>query len=321
MHRCAILDDYQNVALASADWSGLRSEVECVVFNRHMSERAALIAALKDFDIIVAMRERTVFDADLLAALPRLRLLVTTGARNASIDVAAADARGIVVCGTGGVAGATAELTWTLILALVRNIPAEVADMRAGAWQKRLSVDLVGKRLGLVGLGRLGTRVARVGLAFEMEVCAWSRNLTDERAAAAGATRLATLDELLGTSDIVSVHVPLTPGTRGLIGAAQLALMKPTAFLVNTSRGPIVEEGALIAALEGGKLAGAGLDVYDQEPLPPDHRLRRVERLIATPHIGYVTEETYRVFYRDAVDDIAGWLKGDVPRRIMPPKA
>jgi phosphoglycerate dehydrogenase-like enzyme len=224
------------------------------------------------------------------------------------------------VCGTGGVAGATAELTWALILSLVRNIPAEVADMRGGAWQKRLSVDLAGKRLGLVGLGRLGTRVARVGLAFEMEVCAWSRSLTDERAAESGAKRIATLEELLGTSDIVSVHVPLTPGTRGLIGAAQLALMKPTAFLVNTSRGPIVEEGALIAALEGGRLAGAGLDVYDQEPLPPDHPLRRVERLIATPHIGYVTEETYRVFYRDAIDDIAGWLKGEVPRRIMPSK-
>ncbi len=320
MHRCAILDDYQNVALASADWSVLRSEVEIVVFNEYIAGRDALVAALKDFDIIVAMRERTVFDADLLAALPGLRLLVTTAMRNASIDVAAADARGIVVCGTGGIAGATAELTWALILSLVRNIPAEVADMRGGAWQKRLSVDLAGKRLGLVGLGRLGTRVARVGLAFEMEVCAWSRSLTDERAAESGAKRIATLEELLGTSDIVSVHVPLTPGTRGLIGAAQLALMKPTAFLVNTSRGPIVEEGALIAALEGGRLAGAGLDVYDQEPLPPDHPLRRVERLIATPHIGYVTEETYRVFYRDAIDDIAGWLKGEVPRRIMPPK-
>ncbi len=319
MHRCAILDDYQNVALTFANWDSLAGEVEVAVFNRHIDGEPALVAALADFDVIVAMRERTVFDAALLAALPRLKLLVTTGMRNASIDVAAATRQGVTVCGTHGVAGSTAQLAWALILALARNVPAEVADFRAGAgWQQRVSVDLVNKRLGLVGLGRLGTRVARVGVDFEMEVAAWSPNLTDARAAEAGAIRVATLAELLSTSDIVSVHVPLNAGTRGLIGATELALMKPTAFLVNTSRGPIVDEAALIDVLEGGRLAGAGLDVYDREPLPADHRFRRIERLIATPHIGYVTDATYHVFYRDAVEDIAAWLKGEPVRQIEP---
>jgi len=317
MHRCAILDDYQNVALAMADWSVLGPEVEIAVFNRHIEDRGALVEALRDFDIIVAMRERTPFDAALLAALPRLRLLVTTGMRNASIDVAAAEKNGVIVCGTEGVAGSTAELAWALILALVRNIPAEVEDFRRGAaWQSRLSGDLAGRHLGIVGLGRLGARVARVGVAFGMEVAAWSRSLTDERASAEGATRAPTLDALLSTSDIVSVHVPLTPASRGLIGARELARMKPTAFLVNTSRGPIVEESALIEALSAGRLAGAALDVFDREPLPADHPLRRAERLIATPHIGYVTEATYRVFYGDAVADIVAWLKGKPVRRI-----
>ncbi len=319
MHRCAILDDYQNVALSLANWASLDPDVEIVVFNRHIDGRAALTAALADFDIVVAMRERTVFDAALLADLPHLRLLVTTGMRNAAIDVAAAERQGIIVCGTHGVAGSTAQLTWALILALARNIPAEVADFRGrGDWQTRMSIDLTDKRLGLVGLGRLGTRVARVGVDFEMEVAAWSPNLTDERAAEAGAKRIATLAELLATADVVSLHVPLNQGTRGLIGAAELALMKPTAFLVNTSRGPLVDEGALVDALAHGRLAGAGLDVYDEEPLPRDHPLRRAERLIATPHIGYVTDATYRVFYRDAVEDIAAWLKGEPVRQIAP---
>ncbi len=319
MHRCAVLDDYQNVALAMADWASLGSDVEVTVFNRHIGEREAVAAALADFDIVVAMRERTVFDAALLAGLPRLRLLVTTGMRNASIDIGAAEHHGVTVCGTHGVAGSTAQHTWALILALVRNIPAEVADFRGRAeWQRRMSVDLVGKRLGLVGLGRLGTRVARVGIDFEMDVVAWSPNLTEERAVEAGATRVATLDELLRSSDVVSVHVTLNPGTRGLIGAGELALMKPTAFLVNTSRGPIVDESALVAALDDGRLAGAGVDVFDVEPLPDDHPFRRCERLIATPHIGYVTDATYRIYFRDAVEDIAAWLRGEPVRRIEP---
>lgn len=317
MHRCAILDDYQNVALKMADWPSLGPDLAVTVFNCHIESRGELIAALRDFDIIVAMRERTAFDAEVLNALPNLRLLVTTGMRNAAIDVAAAEARGIVVCGTGGVPGSTAELAWALILALARNIPAEAVDFRNGApWQSRLGIDLAGKRLGTVGFGRLGVRVARVGIAFGMEVAAWSRNLTEERAKAEGAIRVATLDELLATSDVVSVHLTLTPQTRGLIGARELGLMKPTAFLVNTSRGPIVNEAALVAALDGGRLAGAGIDVFDREPLPAVHAMRRTRRLIGTPHVGYVTEGTYRIFYGEAVEDIRAWLKGEPVRRV-----
>ncbi len=317
MHRCAILDDYQSVALSMADWTVLGPEVEIVAFNRHFDDRAALVAALAEFDIIVAMRERTVFDADLFERLPRLNLLVTTGMRTASIDVAAAERRGVVLCGTGSVLGSTAQHTWALILALVRNIPEEVEEFRGGGdWQRRMSVDLTGKRLGLIGLGRLGTRVARVGVDFEMEVAAWSPRLSDERAAEVGAVRVATLNELLRTSDIVSVHVPLNVHTRGLIGAQQLRMMKRTAYLVNTSRGPIVNEAALLDALDNEWIAGAGVDVFDVEPLPPDHPYRRRARLIATPHIGYVTDATYRVYYGDAVADIAAWLKGEPLRRI-----
>lgn len=321
MQRCAILDDYQNVALTKADWSQLAPEVEVTVFNDHIDERADQIAALGDFDIIVAMRERTPFDAEMVAALPKLRLLVTTGARNASIDLAACAAHGVTVSSTGGVAGSTAELAWALILALARNIPAEVRDFKAGArWQPRLSHDLVGKRLGVIGLGRLGSRVARVGVAFGMDVVAWSRSLTPEATTAVGATLAGSLDELLQGSDFVSIHVPLNSGSRGLIGARELGLMKPTAFLVNTSRGPIVDEAALIEALDGNLLAGAAVDVFEVEPLPAEHRLRKVERLIATPHIGFVTDATYDVFYGEAVEDIAAWLKGTPIRTLVPPK-
>lgn len=319
MLRCAILDDYQNVALSIADWSAIQPQVELVSFNRYMPERDTRATVLADFDIIVAMRERTPFDAALLARLPRLRLLVTTGMANASIDIAAAERQGVVVCGTRGSQGATAQLAWALILALVRNIPAEVEDFRSGAaWQQRLSVDLVGKRLGVIGLGTLGTRVARVGVDFEMDVVAWTPRLTDERAAAVGAKRLATLDELLATSDVVSIHVPLNRDTRGLIDARALSLMKPTAFLVNTSRAAVVDEAALLEALNGGRLGGAGVDVYEREPLPLDHPFRQCRRLIATPHIGYVTDATYRIFYREAVEDIAGWLRNEPVRRLAP---
>jgi phosphoglycerate dehydrogenase-like enzyme len=321
VQRCAILDDYQNVALSMADWSQIASEVDLTVFNGHITERPEQIAAFCDFDIIVAMRERTPFDAELIAALPKLRLLVTTGARNASIDLGACAAAGVTVSSTGGVAGATAELAWALILALTRNIPAEVRDFKAGEkWQPRLSHDLVGKRLGVIGLGRLGSRVACVGVAFGMDVVAWSRSLTVEAAEAAGATLAGSLDKLLETSDYVSIHVPLSSSSRGLIGARELGLMKPTAFLVNTSRGPIVDEDALVDALNGGRLAGAAVDVFEVEPLPSDHRLRKVERLIATPHIGFVTRTTYEVFFREAVEDIAAWLKG-VPIRTLVPKS
>lgn len=317
MQRCAILDDYQNIALSTADWSALGSEVDVTVFKNHIADHVSLVTALHDFGIIVAMRERTRFDAQLLRALPNLRLLVTTAMHNAAIDLAACDAEGITVCGTGGVPGATAELTWALILALARNIPAEVSDFKAGArWQRRLGRDLSGHCLGVVGLGRLGAPVARIGAAFGMDVRAWSRSLTDELASEAGATLAGSLDELLQVCDFVSVHVPLNDGTRGLLGARELGLMKPTAFLVNTSRGPIIDEDALVEALNENRLAGAAIDVFNLEPLPATHRLRKVERLIATPHIGYVTEATYEIYYRDAVEDIAAWLKGAPVRRL-----
>jgi phosphoglycerate dehydrogenase-like enzyme len=317
LHRCAILDDYQNVALKLGDWASLASEVEVKVFNDHIADRGKLIGALREFDIVVAMRERTPFDAALIEALPNLKLLVTTGPRNASIDVAACAAKGITVSGTGSIAGTTVELAWALILGLARNLPAEDADFKAGAkWQPRISLDLSGRRLGVIGFGRLGARVARVGAAFGMDVVAWTPNLTDERVKAEGAGRAGSLDELLTTSDFVTIHVVLNAGTRGMIGARELGLMKPTAFLVNTSRGPVVDERALIAALEGKRLAGAGLDVFDVEPLPADHPFRRLDNLIATPHIGYVTEGTYQVFFRNIVEDIAAWLKG-APVRVI----
>jgi phosphoglycerate dehydrogenase-like enzyme len=317
LHRCAILDDYQNVALKLGDWASLAQQVEVKVFNEHIADRGKLAAALADFDIVVAMRERTPFDAELIRALPNLKLLVTTGPRNLSIDVAACEEQGVTLCGTGSIAGTTVELAWALILALARNIPAEDADFKAGAkWQPRISVGLAGRRLGVIGFGRLGARVARVGAAFGMDVVAWTPNLTDERVKAEGVGRAASLDELMRTSDFITIHVVLNAGTRGMIGARELALMKPTAYIVNTSRGPVIEEAPLIAALEGRRIAGAGLDVFDVEPLPNDHRFRRLDNLIATPHIGYVTDETYQVFFRNIVEDISAWLKG-APVRVI----
>jgi phosphoglycerate dehydrogenase-like enzyme len=316
--RCVILDDYQNAALEMADWSPLGDRVEVVVLNDHIADRAALIGALEGAAIVVAMRERTVFDRALIERLPDLRLLVTTGMKNASIDVAAAADAGITVCGTGGSAGATAELTWGLILALLRHIPRESAAMAAGGrWQSTLGRELAGRVLGVVGFGRLGGRVARVGLAFGMEVRAFSRSLTPEAAAGAGVGHCARLDDLLSTCDIVSVHVTLTDQSRGLIGARELGLMKPRAVLVNTSRGPIVEEAALAAALSEGRLAGAAVDVYDTEPLPAGHPFLALDNILTTPHIGYVTEETYRVFFGEAVEDIAAWLDGTPVRVIV----
>jgi phosphoglycerate dehydrogenase-like enzyme len=319
LHRCAILDDYQNVALSLGDWASLARQVEVKVFNEHLPKEKR-VEALRDFDIVVAMRERTPFDAALIKALPNLKLLVTTGPRNASIDVAACEAQGITLCGTGSIAGTTVELAWALILGLARNLPAEAADFKAGAkWQPRISLDLSSRRLGVIGFGRLGARVARVGAAFGMDVVAWTPNLTDERVKAEGVGRAGSLDELLKTSDFVSIHVVLNASTRGMIKARELALMKPTAFLVNTSRGPVVDEAALIDALEEKRLAGAGLDVFDVEPLPADHPFRRLDNLIATPHIGYVTDGTYRVFFREIVEDISAWLKG-APVRVIASK-
>lgn len=315
--RCAILDDYQQVALTIADWSAVSEALETEVYSRHMDDEDALVQALADKDIIVIMRERTPFRASLFARLPRLRLLVTTGMRNASVDLAAAAAHGVTVCGTGGAPGATAEHTWALILGLARHTAQEHAALRAnGPWQSTLGFDLSGKRLGLLGLGKLGSRVARIGQAFDMEVSAWSQNLTRERAESLGVRLAESKEALLAESDVVSIHLVLSDRTRGLLGAPELARMKPTALLINTSRAPIIERDALIAALREGRLRGAGLDVYETEPLPPDDEFRRLPNVLTTPHLGYVTEESYRVYYQEAVEDIAAWLNGQPVRQL-----
>jgi phosphoglycerate dehydrogenase-like enzyme len=306
--RVAVLDDYQRVAVSMADWEGL-SGVSTRFFAEHIADPDALVAALEPFEVIVAMRERTPFPRDVLARLPRLRLLVTTGMRNASIDLEAARDLGVVVSGTHGSAGSTAELTWALILGLVRTVAADDARIRAGRWQEAVGLDLDGRTLGVVGLGRLGARVARVGLAFGMNVIAWSPNLTAERAAEHGVT-LADRRELFGSADIVSLHMALSDRTRGLIGEADLRAMKPSAFFVNTARAGLVDQDALRSALEEGWIAGAGLDVFDVEPLPEDHWLRSSPRTLLSPHMGYVTEESYRIFYSHAVEDIAAFLNG-----------
>jgi len=319
MAQVAVLDDYQGVALEMADWSVLPPDTKVRVFRDHLSDQDAVAERLKDFEIVVAMRERTPFPRKLLERLPRLKLLVTTWWRNASIDMQAASDLGIVVSGTGGLYSSTAELTWGLILALLRRIPQEDRATRAGQWQVSMGVGLEDKVLGVLGLGNQGSRVATVGKAFQMSVLAWSQNLTMERAAQFGAT-LVGKDELLSRSDIVTIHLVLSDRTRGLIGARELGLMKPTAYLVNTSRGPIVEEKALIEALQKGTIAGAGLDVFDVEPLPLDHPLRRLENTVITPHMGYVTVETYKIFYGDAVEDIQAFLNGKPLRVLNAPK-
>jgi phosphoglycerate dehydrogenase-like enzyme len=300
MTRVAILDDYQDVARRFADWDRLGAEV--VVFTEHRDD----IDHLESFDVIMAMRERTPFPRERLERLPNLKLLVTTGMGNAAIDTEAARELGITVAGTGGTPTHTAELTWGLILALARQIPREDAGVRAGGWQQTVGFELAGRTLGVIGLGRLGTQVARIGEAFGMDVIAWSQNMD---------TAL-TKAELLGRSDVVTIHVRLSERTRGLIGAQELALMKPTAYLVNTSRGPIVDEGALLAALANGQIAGAGIDVYDTEPLPADHPLRSAPNTVLTPHIGYVTDASYARFFQDAVEDIAAWQRGE-PLRVI----
>ena len=312
--RIAILDDYQHAALASADWAALGAD-EVTPFHGHIADTADLAAQLRGFDVVVAMRERTPFDSGRLRLLPNLRLLVTTGMANAAIDLAAARAAGVTVCGTRGSEGATAELTWALILSLARHVPAEDARVRAGGWQHTMGFGLRGRTLGVVGLGRLGRQVAAVGLAFGMEVVAWSQQLTTATADAAGVTR-ATKDELFGSSDVVTIHYKLSPRSAGLVGAREIGLMKPTAYLVNTSRGPIVDTDALLVALRAGTIAGAALDVYDEEPLPGGHPLRNAPRTVLTPHIGYVTDDGYQVFYGQAVEDIAAFAAGR-PIRVL----
>ena len=313
--RVAVLDDYQGVARDYADWEALPASVE--FFHEPITDPSVL----EPFEVIAAMRERTAFRREVLAALPNLKLLVTTGMRNAAIDLAAASELGITVSGTGG-GGAgdrswqpTAELTWGLIFAVTRNIPDEDRAIREGGWQRTVGVELGGRTLGVLGLGRLGTQVARAGELFGMDVIAWSQNLTDEAAAAAGARRGAK-DALFAESDVLTIHTVLSKRTRGLVGAAELALMRPTSYLINTSRGPIVDEAALRAALHEGRIAGAGIDVFGQEPLPADDPWRSVPRTVLTPHIGYVTQGTYEVFYRDTAEAIDAYLRG-APVRVL----
>ena len=315
--RLAILDDYQNVALTMADWDGLRPSLEIQTFCDTLASEDAVAERLGDFEIVVAMRERTAFRRSLLERLPKLKLLVTTGMVNASIDIKAASARGIVVSGTTSLRHPTAELAWGLMLALARNITREDAGMRRGAWQTTIGVGLHGKVLGILGLGKLGGQVATFGKAFLMDVIAWSENLTVEHANSLGVQRVEK-EELFHRADFLTIHTVLSKRTRGIVGPEELAAMKSTAYLINTSRGPIVEERALLAALETRKIAGAALDVYDQEPLPADHPLRRLENVILTPHLGYVTQENYRVFYGEAAENVRAYLAGN-PIRVLNP--
>jgi len=317
LRRIGLLDDWQGVGTALADWSVLPGGIEVESLRWHETDEGVLAERLAPYGCLVVMRERTPITASLVARLPKLTLLVTTGLRNAAVDVAACAARGITVCGTPSLASPTPELTWGLILALLRHIPEEAAAMRAGGWQTTVGRGVEGRTLGVLGLGRLGQRVAKVGAAFGMKVIAWSQNLTAEAAAAAGAERVEK-HELFVRADVVTIHLVLSERTRGLVGAAEFARMKRGAVLVNTSRGPIVEEAALLAALRNGEIAGAALDVYDEEPLPAGHPLRSAPNLLLTPHLGYVTEENYRGMYRGALECVLGWLKGEPVRVIAP---
>ncbi len=309
-YRCAVLDDYQKVALTCADWSKVTDDVEVTVFDQPFKNADEVRRKLQGFQIIAIMRERTPFLRDTLAALPDLKLLITTGARNKSIDVAAATERGITVACTGAFGNPTIGITFGLILELTRRIGFENARMKAGApWQVTLGHDIQAMTLGIVGLGNLGKRVAAVAKAFGMKVIAWSPNLTPDKCKEAGVD-YATKEDLLRNADIVTIHVQLGDRSRGLLGETDIALMKPTAYLVNTSRGPIVDEKALIAALTAGRLAGAGLDVFDVEPLPVDHPFRKLDNVVLTPHLGYVSAESYKVYYSDIVANIRNFVDG-----------
>lgn len=313
----AILDDYQGVALDYGDWDSVYRECDVTVFRHTISDHRQLVEALECFDIVVAMRERTPFPASILEELPRLKLLVTTGSRNRSIDLTAATAHDIMVCGTDSPAGGTVELTWGLILALARSIHQHDTALRSGSWQLYLGNELQGKTLGVLGLGRIGSAVAAIGRAFGMEVITWSQNLTAGAARGSGAD-LVSKDELFQLSDVLTIHLVLSDRTRGLVGDSEIAQMRPTAYLINTSRGPIIEEGALMSALQDRRIAGAAIDVFDLEPLPADHPFRGLENMLLSPHMGYVTKEAYEVFYTQVVEDITAFLRGS-PIRILAP--
>lgn len=317
MQRVAILDDYQQVWSTYADWSVLDGRVEVTSFADHVSDEDALAELLAPFEIVVAMRERTAFPASLLDRLDNLKLLVTTGPFNAVIDIDHAAKRGVQVCGTGGAIFNTSELTWALILACARHIPTEDANIKAGGWMSTVGTDLYGQTLGLCGAGRLGGIVATVAKAFGMNLIAWSENLTAERAAEIGARKV-DKDTLFTEADILSVHLVLSARTRHLIGARELGLMKPSAIVVNTSRGPIIDDVALADALRNGGIRNAGIDVYEVEPLAADHPFRTLPNIVTTPHLGYVTEGCYRIFFGDIVEDIDAWLGGNPIRLVQP---
>jgi phosphoglycerate dehydrogenase-like enzyme len=308
--KVAILDDYQHAALRLADWSRVRHQAEITVFSDHVADLSAVVERLRPFDVVCVMRERTPLTREILQQLPNLKLIASTGPRNVAIDSQTAADLGIAVTATGYDSTPTVELTWSLILASMRGIDREAASLKAGGWQIGLGSNLRGKCLGVVGLGNIGREVARIGVAFGMKVIAWSQNLIKEKASAAGAI-LADKQTLFREADVVTVHLVLSGRTRGLIGAPEFALMKPTARFVNTSRGPIVDDAALIDALQARRIAGAAVDVFNVEPLPPDHPFRKLDNVLATPHIGYVTEDLYRIFYADAAANIAAWLEAN----------
>jgi len=316
MTRIAILNDWQNVALSSADWSVLPTDAEITVFNEALPEgEAARAKAIEDFEVICLMRERTAFPRSLLERLPNLKLLNTTAMGNRTIDMAAARELGITVCGTRGAGNGTAELTWGLMIGLARKIYVEREAMKTGHWQTTLGDDLIGHTLGVLGLGNIGARVAKVAKAFDMDVIAWSQNLTPERAQESG-VRYVTKEQLFAEADYLSLHLVLSDRTRGIVGAEDLARMKPTAYVINTSRGPLIDEAALLDTLRNHRIAGAALDTYEIEPLPADHPLLGLDNVLLTPHLGFVTKDAYTRFYGDTVENVAAFLKDD-PIRVL----
>src|SRR6202142_3322762 len=314
--RCAILDDYLNLSLKLADWSKIEDRVDVTVFNQPFASQDSAISALRDFEIILAMRERTPFPREMFDALPKLKLLITSGMRNAAIDMAAAKDKGVVICGTNWPRDPTAALTMGMILELTRNIGRENARMHAGEYlQKHVGIEIDGKTLGVVGLGKLGAKVSTIAKSFGMNVIAWSPNLTAERCKEVGVT-YATKEELFSTADIITIHMVLSDRSRGLVGAAELGRMKPTSFIVNSARGPIIDEMALLETLKARKIAGAAVDVFSVEPLPVDHPFRKLDNLVLTPHLGYVTQETFIAHYTQMVEGIDGWFKGEPVRKL-----
>ncbi|MEX2643288.1 MAG: D-2-hydroxyacid dehydrogenase family protein [Acetobacterales bacterium] len=319
MLRIAILDDYQDVALSMADWSLLPKDAKVDRFGDNVKDETKLAERLQPYEVLIIMRERTLFSRSLIERLPNLKLLITSAGRNAAIDQAACKDRGITVCGTDAFGSPTAELAWGLLLALFKNITVEDRATREGKWSLGLTQTLEGRTLGVLGLGKLGQRLAEVGKAFRMDVIAWSQNLTDERCAEVGVRRVEK-DALFREADAISIHLVLSDRSRGLVGARELGLMKPTAYLVNTSRGPIVDEAALVDALKNRRIGGAGLDVFDVEPLPADHPLRSMPNTVITPHLGYGTEENYRLYFGQAVENIVNWLAGKPVKEIAAPR-